>query len=351
VNTSELDYDLPGRLIAQEGLADRASARLLVLDRRREALAHRQVRDLGEYLAAGDCLVLNDSRVIPARFSCRRQRGGRIEGLFLQATAEGDWLALLKNGGRVRIGERMALARAGGLVEAGAPVLKAVQRGERGVWRLRAEGQGDYLRVLEEYGRTPLPPYIRRSSETDDAADRERYQTVYARAPGSVAAPTAGLHFTEELLQELRGRGVGLARLTLHVGLGTFQSVTTERVEDHPMHSEAYHLGEVDAALINEALAAGGRVVAAGSTSVRTLETVAREGRVEAGTGWTKLLMAPGYEFRIVGGVLTNFHLPRTTLLALACAFGGRERVLAAYREAVRLEYRFYSYGDAMLIL
>ncbi|MBN1436933.1 MAG: tRNA preQ1(34) S-adenosylmethionine ribosyltransferase-isomerase QueA [Sedimentisphaerales bacterium] len=351
MKTDELNYDLPEELIAQQALANRAESRLLVIDRQSDKLEHRQFKDIGDYLRAGDCLVVNESKVIPARFYARRASGGKIEGLFLELSEEGHWQVLLKNAGRLKVGETIELVRPGQVkdeVREAEVGLRVVERLGGGEWRLAFEGKGDYLGVLEEYGVTPLPPYIKRAAENDDIG---RYQTVYAKRPGSAAAPTAGLHFTEELLGQIAAMGIRTAKVTLHVGLDTFKPVTSERLADHPMHSEHYLLDEENAGIINEARKAGGRIVAVGSTSVRVLETLGQDGEIAAGQGATRLFIMPGYEFRVVDAMITNFHLPRTTLLAMVCAFGGTERVLGAYREAVRERYRFFSYGDATLLV
>jgi len=352
MKVSELDYQLPARLIAQKGLAQRTQSRLLVLDRRQETIEHRGFYDLTEYLGTGDCLVLNDSKVIPARFFARRKTGGKIEGLFLRQSEDGAWQVMLKNASRLREEEIVMLYSAA--MEAGFDTevgLRVLKREGRGVWLVRPESEEETLSILDRYGVTPLPPYIRRKDLREDISDRKRYQTVYADLSGSVAAPTAGLHFDSEMLEEIEAKGVRIARVTLHVGLGTFGPVETEDVEAHPMHAEEYRVEENAARIINDTLAKRNRVIAVGTTSVRTLEASAIDGNVKAGRGWTDLLITPGYTFQIIEGMLTNFHLPRTTLLALVCAFGGTERVLKAYEEAIRQEYRFYSYGDAMLVL
>ncbi|MBN2375957.1 MAG: tRNA preQ1(34) S-adenosylmethionine ribosyltransferase-isomerase QueA [Sedimentisphaerales bacterium] len=362
MNTSELDYELPESLIAQQGLVDRAASRLMVLDRASGEIQHRHFGDLCGLLEAGDCLVVNDSKVIPARFFARRKSGGKIEGLFLQIDEKGLWQVMLKNASRLSEGETIYLFSP--LAEdknhsaptrtKDSPVLAIVARAKLGggIWLIEPDSGEDYLDILNRYGCTPLPPYIRRSpSDRTENFDRPRYQTVYAQAPGSVAAPTAGLHFDNELLERLQEGGIDIAHLTLHVGLGTFKPVNTEKLEEHPMHSEQYKLDKENAEIINGTLQRNRRVVAVGTTSVRTLETLAGSREVEAGAGWTKLLITPGYQFRVTGAMLTNFHLPRTTLLALVCAFAGVETVLGAYRVAIEKKYRFYSYGDAMLIL
>ncbi len=374
---SDFDYNLPEELIAQEPPAERGASRMLVVDRAAGTWEHRRFADLPEHLRAGDCVVLNDTRVLPARLVTRRESGGRTELLLLRKATEtgrrqgslrypkeGEeaevWEALARPAKRLRVGTRLEF---GGRLSA-----TVLEQGEEGLVRVRLECEGELLAALEEVGLTPLPPYIKRpgahppgplppreggedAERGREARDRERYQTVYAREPGAVAAPTAGLHFTSEGLAELEAQGVAVARLTLHVGLGTFRPVTVERVEEHRMHAEYYRVSEEAAALINERRAAGGRVLAVGTTVVRTLETVADEqGWVQAGEGWSEAFIYPGYRFRAVDMLLTNFHLPKSTLLMLVSAFAGRELVREAYAAAVEEGYRFFSYGDCMLI-
>ncbi len=342
------DYDLPPALIAQEPLAQRDASRLLVLDRESGVLAHRQFRDLPEYLRAGDLLVLNETRVIAARLRGRRAGGGAAEVLLVRPAPDGRWLALVRPGSRLRPGTTLAIVdregRVAGQVVIEEPAgegLRAVRPGEPGVTDLLARA-----------GEVPLPPYIRRPGGPS-AADRDAYQTVYARVPGAVAAPTAGLHLTEPLLARLADRGVDVARLVLHVGPGTFRPVQVEDPADHHLDAEWCAVPPGTAAAVNRARERGGRVVAVGTTSTRALEAAARAtGLPLAGfEGWVGLYIYPPFEFAAVDALVTNFHLPRSSLLLLVCAFAGRERVLAAYREAVAAGYRFYSYGDAMLIL
>ena len=330
VRTDDFDYHLPEDRIAQRP-APRGASRLLLLDRGRSGVEHRAIAELAGLLAPGDLLLLNDTRVIPARLWARRPTGRRFE------------LLLLRPAGRARPGERLLLADGG-------EVVPVEPRGE-GRWRVRFE-PALTLDRLDGLGEPPLPPYISRPDGATPADSRD-YQTVYAAKPGAVAAPTAGLHFTRELLDEVASRGVELAFLTLHVGLGTFRPVTAERVAEHRMHEEWYRFPGATAAAVNRALGQGRRVVCVGTTSVRALESAlaAGDGRVVAGDAWTDLYITPGYQFRGVGALLTNFHLPRSTLLMLVSALAGRERVLEAYREAVAAGYRFYSYGDAMLVL
>jgi S-adenosylmethionine:tRNA ribosyltransferase-isomerase len=319
---------------------------MLVLDPGSGTVAHREFRDLARYLVAGDVLVLNDTRVIPARLrGAKAATGGRVELLFLERRPDGDWDALMRAPRRPREGEVVILG-------SGAARAVVVEDGERGRCRLRVACEEGLERLLDREGEAPLPPYIRRDGHGGGAAaDRDRYQTVYATAPGAVAAPTAGLHFTDAVLEDLAARGIASVRLTLHVGIGTFRPVTAPLVADHRMEAERYELTPSAAARINQARAAGGRIVAVGSTCVRTLETlVDPSGTIHPGAGRTELFIVPPYAFRAVDMMLTNFHLPRSTLLMMVCAFAGKTPVMAAYREAVQHQYRFFSYGDCMLI-
>jgi S-adenosylmethionine:tRNA ribosyltransferase-isomerase len=368
---SEFGYELPEELIAQRPPEVRGTSRMMTLDRQTGAFEDRMFGDLPSLLRAGDLLVLNDSRVIPARLYARRggvatqekspAPSGLVEVLLTEKLAGGgEWSALVKPAKKVPVGEVLTFAAAG---EA-AVVLRAmvVGAGEFGERTLQFEAVEDFHGALERIGHLPLPPYIRREKDVEDRAeDRERYQTVYSRPLGSAeergssAAPTAGLHFTPAILRELEGRGVVIARLTLHVGLGTFQPVRAERTEEIKLHAESYTISAETAEAVNRARREGRRIVAAGTTSTRTLEHLAREaeqrgGEIEAGSGSTALFLSPGAKFKVVGGLLTNFHLPESTLLMLVSAFAERERVLAAYAHAVRERYRFFSYGDCMLI-
>ncbi len=344
MRTDDFDYVLPPERIAQHPLP-RGASRLLVLDG--DTCKHQQVSDLPELLQPGDLLVVNNTRVIPARlFAQRPDTGGRLELLLLEPDSRDSatWTALAKPAKKAPPGRCFQLLDHGG--ELSEIELEIVERGEEGRVRVRfSEAIEPYLQHL---GHVPLPPYIQRC---DDEEDRERYQTVYARHDGSVAAPTAGLHLSESLLEELAEAGVQTAEVTLHVGIGTFRPVNVEKAEDHQMDAERYEISEVAAAAIERTRREGGKVVAVGTTVVRTLESAAREdGTVQTGTGSTRLYIRPGFEFRVVDRLLTNFHLPKSTLLMLVSALAGRERVLAAYAEAVEREYRFYSYGDAMLV-
>jgi len=348
------DYELPRELIAQEPLADRAAARLLVVGRATGSLEHRHVRDLPDLLAPGDLVVVNDTRVVPARLVGRRAAtGGRWEGLFLQVEREGEqagcWRVLAQTRGRPAVGERIVLVDRAGRDGA---ELVIVGRAAGGAWLVRPVEDEPAEAVLVRVGRVPLPGYIRGGEET--AADLERYQTVFARTSGSAAAPTAGLHFTPDLLAALAARGIGRAEVTLHVGLDTFRPITAERIDEHPMHTEWCECPVATVAAVRETRARSGRVVAIGTTAVRTLETAARAAPAgEAITAWsgpTDLFIRPGHTFRGVDVMLTNFHMPRTTLMVLVSTFAGRDLIARAYAEAIRERYRFLSYGDAMLL-
>ncbi|MDK2856473.1 MAG: S-adenosylmethionine:tRNA ribosyltransferase-isomerase [Bacillota bacterium] len=337
----EFDYELPPELIAQTPLDRRDESRLLVLERRSGKIEHRVFHDLPAYLRPGDVLVLNDTRVLPARLIGRRSRtGGKVEVLLLRELGSGQWETLVKPGRRCPEGEELVFG--GGKLTG--RVLSRTQEGGR-VIAFSLHGP-KFLETLNEIGKVPLPPYIH-----TELKDQERYQTVYARHLGSAAAPTAGLHFTPELLKSIEARGISILYLTLHVGLGTFRPVREERIEDHRMHEEYYVVRPEVAEAVNAAKKEGRRVVAVGTTVVRTLESAGRSGEVKAGADWTDLFIYPGFEFRIVDALVTNFHLPKSTLLMLVSAFAGREKILRAYQEAVKERYRFFSFGDAMLII
>ena len=354
VLVSDFSFHLPEELIAQEPAEERAGSRMLTLDRRTGAWQDGQFRDFPALLEPGDLLVLNDSRVIPARLFAHRAGlhtqanhrrnewlGGRVQVLLAEQLSEWGWKALVRPGRKVLTGETLVF----GNNELRAAVIEHGEFGER---TIRFEPVSDFFGTVERLGHMPLPPYIHRE---DEPGDRERYQTVYARERGSVAAPTAGLHFTPEILDAIRRRGVQIATVTLHVGLGTFQPVRVDRVEDVRLHTERYTISEETAATLNTARRERRRVVAAGTTTVRTLEHCAQIGEEFAPhSGSTNIFIAPGFEFRVVGALLTNFHLPQSTLLMLVSAFAGREQVLAAYRHAVEAKYRFFSYGDCMFI-
>jgi S-adenosylmethionine:tRNA ribosyltransferase-isomerase len=358
MRTSDFDFDLPPELIAQRPAGERDQSRLLVLHRDRGLLEHRQFRSLPDYLRSGDVLVLNDSRVIPARLrAISPQTGGRFQLLLLEENGTNDWWVMLRPGRRARVGTRMALCDGRG--QAGAASATVVETNDQGHRRLRFSGLPDIAKELDAWGEVPLPPYIRRPDAGPSQEDRMRYQTVFARAPGSVAAPTAGLHFTQPLLEALRSRGALVCFVTLHVGLGTFAPVKAETPAGHRMHEERYQLSPETACVITEAKRAGRRVIAVGTTTLRVLESVAarNQGRLEPGAGRTRIFIYPPWDFKVVNALLTNFHLPRSTLLMLASAFAapmktcGRQAILSAYAAAVQQRYRFFSYGDAMLIL
>ncbi len=340
MKTSDFYYDLPQELIAQDPLEDRSSSRLLVLNRETGERRHCVFRGIAEFLNPGDCLVVNNTKVIPARLmGVKEETGAGIEVLLLKRCEDNVWETLVKPGKKARPGARISFGD--GLLVG--EVLEVVEEGNR---RIRFTYEGIFEEILDRLGQMPLPPYI-----THQLKDKNRYQTVYARHEGSAAAPTAGLHFTPELLKEIEEKGVKLAHVTLHVGLGTFRPVKVEDVTQHHMHSEFYVVEEEQARLINETKAAGGRVICVGTTSCRTLESAAGEnGLLRAGSGWTDIFIYPGYRFQMMDALITNFHLPESTLLMLVSAFAGKEQVMVAYEEAVRERYRFFSFGDAMLI-
>lgn len=340
MKTSDFYYDLPQELIAQDPLEDRSSSRLLVLDRKTGEMEHRVFRDITEYLRPGDCLVVNNTKVIPARLlGVKEDTGAGIEILLLKRKADNVWETLVKPGKKARPGARIVFGD--GILKG--EVLEVVDEGNR---LIRFEYEGIFEEILDRLGQMPLPPYI-----THQLKDKNRYQTVYAEHDGSAAAPTAGLHFTPELLEEIQAKGVRLAHVTLHVELGTFRPVKVEDVSQHHMHSEYYVVEEEQARLINDTRAAGGRVICVGTTSCRTLESAADEdGILRAGSGWTDIFIYPGYRFKIMDALITNFHLPESTLLMLVSAFADKEKIMKAYEEAVRQRYRFFSFGDAMFI-
>jgi S-adenosylmethionine:tRNA ribosyltransferase-isomerase len=346
MHLDEFDYSLPPERIAQEPLLERGASRLLVLDRGGGTIAHRRFLDLEDYLRAGDLLVLNETAVIPARLLGRRVTGGRVEALLLRAESDGAWSALVKAGGSLRVGE---VIRCGGADPEPELLLRIVAREGGGRFRVRFPEGADPYRLLEERGRVPLPPYIQRApGDSRGERDRERYQTVYARVPGAVAAPTAGLHFTPAHLAALAARGIRRAHLVLHVGEGTFLPIRGDVVEEHHMHAERYELPEETIAALEETRRLGARIVACGTTTVRALEAFGRTG---APRGETEIFIHPPFACRWTDALITNFHLPRSTLLVLISALAGREAVLSAYGEALARGYRFASYGDAMLII
>ena len=341
MNVSEFNFDLPQELIAQDPLEDRSSSRLLVLDKETGDIQHKNFRDLLSYLRRGDCLVVNDTKVIPARlYGVKEETEAKIEVLLLKRRESDLWETLVKPGKKARPGTVISFG--GGILKG--TVIDVVEEGNR---LIRFSYEGIFEEILDQLGQMPLPPYI-----THELKDKNRYQTVYAKHDGSAAAPTAGLHFTEELLEEIRNIGVCIAHVTLHVGLGTFRPVKVDNILDHHMHSEFYVVEEAEAEKINGAKREGGRVICVWTTSCRALESAAGEdGILKAGSGWTDIFIYPGYRFKILDCLVTNFHLPESTLVMLVSALAGRERVLHAYREAVREQYRFFSFGDAMLII
>ena len=341
MNVSEFDFDLPQELIAQDPLEDRSSSRLLVLDKVTGEIRHRNFRDLLSYLRKGDCLVINDTKVIPARlYGVKEETEARIEVLLLKRKEHDVWETLVKPGKKARPGTVISFG--GGLLKG--TVTDIVEEGNR---LIRFSYEGIFEEILDRLGQMPLPPYI-----THELKDKNRYQTVYAKHDGSAAAPTAGLHFTKELLEEVRAMGVIIARVTLHVGLGTFRPVKVENILDHHMHSEFYMVEEEEAEKINDTRRKGGRIICVGTTSCRTVESAAgEEGMVRAGSGWTDIFIYPGYRFKVLDCLVTNFHLPESTLVMLVSALAGREHVLNAYEEAVKERYRFFSFGDAMFII
>ncbi|MDD9269835.1 tRNA preQ1(34) S-adenosylmethionine ribosyltransferase-isomerase QueA [Paenibacillus sp. GCM10023248] len=354
MDVQAFDFDLPESLIAQTPLLDRTASRLLTLNKETGEIGHRTFEQLIDYMEAGDLLVMNDTRVIPARlFGVKKDTGAKVELLLLKQLGEDRWEALVKPGKRMQLGAVAIFGKDEG--DVGAPLLTAevVEVGEMGARVLQFTYKGIFNEILDKLGEMPLPPYIK-----EQLPERERYQTVYAKHEGSAAAPTAGLHFTEPYLQKLQAKGIRLAFITLHVGLGTFRPVSVDTVEEHQMHAEYYILSPETAQAINETKASGKRVIAVGTTSARTLETAAGLSREQAGAGaeiqpsqgWTSIFIYPGYTFGVVDALLTNFHLPKSTLLMLISALAGRTHIMRAYEEAVKERYRFFSFGDAMFI-
>ena len=340
MKTSDFYYDLPQELIAQTPIEKRDTSRLMTLDRVSGTTGHHHFYDLPDFLNPGDCLILNDSRVLPARLVGQRLPGGGIcEVLLLNDKGDKVWECLVRPGRKLRKGTRLTFGNG----ELTAEIVEQLEEGGR---LIRFDYEGIFLETLERLGKMPLPPYIK-----EELQDQERYQTVYSKVLGSAAAPTAGLHFTPELLETIQAKGVKIGYVTLHVGLGTFRPVKEDTIEDHPMHSEYCTISQETADLINETRANGGRCICVGTTSCRTLESwAAEDGCMEAKSGWTNIYIYPGYRFKVMDGLVTNFHLPESTLIMLVSAFAGREHVLAAYEEAVREKYRFFSFGDAMFI-
>ena len=340
MKTSDFYYDLPQELIAQDPLEDRSSSRLLHLSMKDGSVEHRHFTDILDYLKEGDCLVVNDTRVIPARlYGHKEETGALIEILLLKRKENDIWECLVKPGKKARPGAKIVFGD--GILKG--EIIDVVEEGNR---LIQFQYEGIFEEILDQLGEMPLPPYI-----THKLEDKNRYQTVYAKNDGSAAAPTAGLHFTQELLQKVQEKGVKIAHVTLHVGLGTFRPVKVDDVENHHMHSEFYVVEEDQAKLINDTKKQGGRVISVGTTSCRTLESATGEdGVLRAGSGWTDIFIYPGYQFKMIDGLITNFHLPESTLMMLVSALAGKDRIMAAYEEAVKERYRFFSFGDAMFI-
>ncbi|TWT26246.1 tRNA preQ1(34) S-adenosylmethionine ribosyltransferase-isomerase QueA [Planomicrobium sp. CPCC 101110] len=341
MNVNDFDFDLPEELIAQTPLLDRTSSRLLVMDKETGAVAHRYFRDILGHLHAGDVLVLNDTRVLPARLmGVKEDTGANIELLLLKQIEDDVWETLVKPAKKVKVGTVVSFGE--GLLRAECTAIL-----DHGGRHFRMIYDGIFYEILDALGEMPLPPYIREKLD-----DQDRYQTVFAKERGSAAAPTAGLHFTEELLAEIRAKGVQIAFITLHVGLGTFRPVSVDSIEDHAMHAEFYRITQETADVINAAKRRGGRIISVGTTSTRTLESVANKfgGKLKEDSGWTDIFIFPGYEFKAVDGLITNFHLPKSTLVMLVSALSNRDNILNAYNEAISEQYRFFSFGDAMFI-
>ena len=341
MNVKDFDYVLPEELIAQDPLEDRSGSRLMVLDKKTGEVEHRVFKDILEFLKPGDCLVINNTKVIPARlFGVKEGTMAKIEILLLKRRENDIWETLVKPGKKAKPGTKIIFGE--GLLVG--EVLDIVEEGNR---LIKFHYEGIFEEILDQLGQMPLPPYI-----THELKDRNRYQTVYAKYDGSAAAPTAGLHFTEELLEQVKAMGIRIAEVTLHVGLGTFRPVKVENVLEHHMHSEFYMVSKEAADIINSTKANGGRVISVGTTSTRTLESAAAEdGTLKETSGWTEIFIYPGYKFKVIDGLITNFHLPQSTLVMLVSALAGREHVLSAYEKAVEERYRFFSFGDAMMII
>ena len=341
MNVEEFDYHLPESLIAQTPLKNRDQSRLLVLGRKTGNIAHKHFTDIMDYFEPGDTLVLNDTRVMPARlFGFKEETGAKVEMLMLTRIEDNDWEVLLKPAKRIKVGNTLSFGN-------GKIIAECIKELEQGGRIMRLHFEGILEERLDELGEMPLPPYIKERLD-----DPDRYQTVYAKENGSAAAPTAGLHFTDELLQKIKDKGVNIAFITLHVGLGTFRPVSVEDINDHEMHSEYYQMTKETADILNKTKENGHRIISVGTTSTRTLETIRRDHeQFVATSGWTDIFIYPGFEYKAIDGLITNFHLPKSTLVMLVSAFSSREYILNAYKEAVKLKYRFFSFGDAMLII
>ena len=341
MNVEEFDYHLPESLIAQTPLKNRDQSRLLVLGRKTGNIAHKHFTDIMDYFEPGDTLVLNDTRVMPARlFGLKEETGAKVEMLMLTRIEDNDWEVLLKPAKRIKVGNTLSFGN-------GKIIAECIKELEQGGRIMRLHFEGILEERLDELGEMPLPPYIKERLD-----DPDRYQTVYAKENGSAAAPTAGLHFTDKLLQKIKDKGVNIAFITLHVGLGTFRPVSVEDIDDHEMHSEYYQMTKETADMLNKTKENGHRIISVGTTSTRTLETIRRDHeQFVATSGWTDIFIYPGFEYKAIDGLITNFHLPKSTLVMLVSAFSSREYILNAYKEAVKLKYRFFSFGDAMLII
>ncbi|MCA0982628.1 tRNA preQ1(34) S-adenosylmethionine ribosyltransferase-isomerase QueA [Halobacillus yeomjeoni] len=341
MDIKQYDFELPEELIAQVPLQDRASSRMMVLNREEKAIEHKQFSDIKQFLNPGDCLVLNDTRVLPARlYGAKEGTGGKVEVLLLHQTENDEWEVLVKPAKKVKVGTKIVFGD-------GQLVAECTELQDHGGRKVRFSYEGIFLEVLESLGEMPLPPYIK-----EQLPDRERYQTVYAKEEGSAAAPTAGLHFTNELLEDLQAYGVEIAYLTLHVGLGTFRPVSVDNIEEHDMHAEFYQVSKETADQLNRIRENGGRIISVGTTSTRTLETIIRDyGTFTEASGWTDIFIYPPQQLKAIDGLITNFHLPKSTLIMLVSAFAGRDFILEAYHQAVEERYRFFSFGDAMLIV
>lgn len=341
MNVEEFDYHLPESLIAQTPLKNRDQSRLLVLGRKTGNIAHKHFTDIMDYFEPGDTLVLNDTRVMPARlFGLKEETGAKVEMLMLTRIEDNDWEVLLKPAKRIKVGNTLSFGN-------GKIIAECIKELEQGGRIMRLHYEGILEERLDELGEMPLPPYIKERLD-----DPDRYQTVYAKENGSAAAPTAGLHFTDELLQKIKDKGVNIAFITLHVGLGTFRPVSVEDIDDHEMHSEYYQMTKETADMLNKTKENGHRIISVGTTSTRTLETIRRDHeQFVATSGWTDIFIYPGFEYKAIDGLITNFHLPKSTLVMLVSAFSSREYILNAYKEAVKFKYRFFSFGDAMLII
>jgi len=344
MHITDFDYDLPVELIAQHPTDKRDESRLLIVDRKNGSIEHRHFYDILDYINTGDCLIMNNSKVIPARlFGIKEKTGARVEFLLIKHIKENIWETMVRPGKRLHKGDRVSF------MEDGSLFAEIMENGEGGTRIVCFQHDGDFHDLLNRIGKIPLPPYIERES---DDKDKIRYQTVYCKNEGSVAAPTAGLHFTDELMKKINDKGIKIAYVTLHVGIGTFRPVKCDQIEEHKMHFEEYEIDEMNADIINQTKKAGGRIISVGTTSTRTVESAAsHEGIVQAGRGSTDIFIYPGYKFKVIDSLITNFHLPKSTLLMLVSALYNREKIIQVYQEAVGQKYRFFSYGDAMLIL